>query len=89
MESAVADFRSEELSHGHDWFQHIQYYKKPPELNNFNETSKILRVKPVQLPFSNLDSNPDSNLDSFRFIPVHSVSFWFRDRRKWLDPLER
>ena len=40
--SAVADFQSEELSHGYDRFQHIKYYGKPPELNNFNESSEIL-----------------------------------------------
>ena len=40
--SAVADFQSEELSHGYDRFQHIKYHGKPPELNICNESSEIL-----------------------------------------------
>ncbi len=40
--SAMADFRSEELSHGHNRFQHIKYYGKLPELNDFKASSEIL-----------------------------------------------
>ena len=39
---AVADFRSGELSYGDNRFQHLNYHRKPPELNNFNESSEIL-----------------------------------------------
>ena len=38
----MADFCPVELFHGPDHFQHIKYYGKPPELNDFNESSEIL-----------------------------------------------
>ena len=38
----MADFCPVELSHGPDRFQHIKYYGKPPELNDFDESSELL-----------------------------------------------
>ena len=46
----MADFSSVALSHAHNRFQHIQYYGKPPELNDFNARNKNSRRSTVYLP---------------------------------------